>query len=231
MTAIDISKLSPEALSDLKKQLEERSQKEEARIQSERETYKKLRDEAIRKYFVRLQEISTALIETKKEVFEGFDTIISMKDELYNTKSDRQSDTLTTDDGEISIKLGNRVNDGWADEAEVGITKVKEYLKTLARDENSADLLDTVMKLIAKDRKGNLKASKVLQLEQLAQKKNDAQFTEAIKIIQQSYRPTPSCQFIEVRYKDTNGKERSLPLSMSVADELLEKEASDESEN
>ena len=154
-------------------------------------------------------------------MFDGFDIIIAMKDELFNTKSDRQSDTLTTDDGQISIKLGNRVNDGWADEAEVGITKVKEYLKTLAKDENSADLLDTVMKLIAKDRKGNLKASKVLQLEQLAQKKNDPQFTEAIKIIQQSYRPTPSCQFIEVKYKDNQGKERSLPLSMSVADELL----------
>lgn len=223
MEEIDITKLSPEALNKLQKQIEERNKKEEERIQSERETYKKLRDEAIVKHFIKLQAISNALIEVKKEVFDGFDTIIAMKDELFNTKSDRQSDTLTTDDGQISIKLGNRVNDGWADEAEVGITKVKEYLKTLAKDENSADLLDTVMKLIAKDRKGNLKASKVLQLEQLAQKKNDPQFTEAIKIIQQSYRPTPSCQFIEVKYKDNQGKERSLPLSMSVADELLEK--------
>lgn len=223
MEEIDITKLSPEALNKLQKQIEERNKKEEERIQSERETYKKLRDEAIVKHFIKLQTISNALIEVKKEVFDGFDTIIAMKDELFNTKSDRQSDTLTTDDGQISIKLGNRVNDGWADEAEVGITKVKEYLKTLAKDENSADLLDTVMKLIAKDRKGNLKASKVLQLEQLAQKKNDPQFTEAIKIIQQSYRPTPSCQFIEVKYKDNQGKERSLPLSMSVADELLEK--------
>lgn len=171
MEEIDITKLSPEALDKLQKQIEERNKKEEERIQSERETYKKLRDEAIVKHFVKLQAISNALIEVKKEVFEGFDTIISMKDELFNTKSDRQSDTLTTDDGQISIKLGNRVNDGWADEAEVGITKVKEYLKTLAKDENSADLLDTVMKLIAKDRKGNLKASKVLQLEQLAQKR------------------------------------------------------------
>lgn len=223
MEEIDITKLSPEALNKLQKQIEERNKKEEERIQSERETYKKLRDEAIVKHFIKLQAISNALIEVKKEVFDGFDIIIAMKDELFNTKSDRQSDTLTTDDGQISIKLGNRVNDGWADEAEVGITKVKEYLKTLAKDENSADLLDTVMKLIAKDRKGNLKASKVLQLEQLAQKKNDPQFTEAIKIIQQSYRPTPSCQFIEVKYKDNQGKERSLPLSMSVADELLEK--------
>lgn len=228
MTKIDIENLSPDALADLQKQIDAKREKEEKRIQSERETYKKLRDEAIIKYFVRLQEISNALIAVKKEVFDGFDTIISMKDELYSTKSDRQSDTLTTDDGQISIKLGNRVNDGWADEAEVGILKVKEYLKTLARDENSADLLDTVMKLIAKDRKGNLKASKVLQLEQLAQKRNDPKFTEGIKIIQEAYRPTPSCQFIEVKYKDDQGKERSLPLSMSVADELLEKGGKDE---
>ena len=51
MEEIDITKLSPEALNKLQKQIEERNKKEEERIQSERETYKKLRDEAIVKHF------------------------------------------------------------------------------------------------------------------------------------------------------------------------------------
>ena len=42
---------------------------------------------------------------------------------------------------------------------------VKEYIKTMAKDENSANLVDTVMSLLAKDRKGALKANKVLELE------------------------------------------------------------------
>ena len=222
MTAIDITNLSPEALADLERQIKEKKEAETLRIHQEREAYTKLKDEAVGNFFSKLQKISQQLIETKKEVFEGFENIIDMKDELFKTKSDRQTNTFTTEDGSISIKLGNRVNDGWADEHEIGIEKVKEYLKTLAKDEDSADLIETIMKLISKDRKGNLKASKVLELEQLAQKRNNPTFTEGINIIKASYRPVPTCQFIEVKYKDELGKERSLPLSMSVADELLE---------
>ncbi len=215
MAEIDLNKLSAEELASLELQMKERKEAESLRIQKERETYKKLKDEAILKFFNQLQEISTLLIATKKDVFEGFDDIISMKDELYKTKSDRQTDSLTTTDGKITIKLGNRVNDGWADTVDVGITKVKEYLRTLAKDENSADLLDTIMKLISKDRKGNLKANRVLELEQLAQKRNDPTFTEGINIIKEAYRPVPTCQFIDVKYRDENGKEHNLPLSMS----------------
>lgn len=222
MTQVDLNQFTPEQLASLEIQMKERKEKEAYRIMKERETYKKLKDEAIVTFFGQLQVISNQLIAAKKDVFEGFDSIINMKDELFKTKSDRQSDTLTTDDGKITIKLGNRVNDGWADTVDVGIIKVKEYLRTLAKDENSADLLDTIMKLISKDRKGNLKASRVLELEQLAVKRNDPTFTEGINIIKEAYRPVPTCQFIDVKYRDENGKERSLPLSMSVADELLE---------
>lgn len=232
MTKVDLNQFSPEELASLEVQMKERKEAEALRIQQERETYKSLKDEAIVTFFGKLQEISNLLISTKRDVFSGFDNIIDMKDELYKTKSDRQSDTLTTEDGKISIKLGNRVNDGWADTVDIGITKVKEYLRTLAKDENSADLLDTIMKLISKDRKGNLKASRVLELEQLAVKRNDPTFTEGINIIKEAYKPVPTCQFIDVKYRDENGKERSLPLSMSVADELLEeKETSHESKN
>jgi hypothetical protein len=139
-----------------------------------------------------------------------------MKDDLFKTKSDRNSDTYTTENGAVSIKLGSRIHEGWDDTIEVGVQKVKTYLKTVAKDENSANLVDTVMGLLSKDRKGNLKASKVLELEKLAVKSGDESFIDGINIIKEAYRPVPSCQFIEVVYKDEKGNECSLPLSMSA---------------
>ena len=106
--------------------------------------------------------------------------------------------------------------EGWDDTVEVGIDKVKAYLKTLAKDEESGMLVETVMRLISKDRKGNLKASRVLELQQLAQRSGNPELIEAIEIIREAYRPVPSVQFIEVKYKDDEGKELSLPLSMSA---------------
>jgi len=189
---------------------------EKARIERERETYKEMKDSTIRTNFELLKQVSGTMMEAKNTVFGNMSTLIDMKDELFKTKLDRKSNTFTTEDGQISIKLGNRINEGWADLVEVGVQKVKDYLKTLAKDENSANLVDTVMSLLAKDGKGNLKASKVLELEKLAMKSSNEEFIDGINIIKNAYRPAESCQFIEVRYKDENDNEISLPLSMSA---------------
>jgi len=215
---MDLSKLSKEEKEKLFAELEAEKQAEKQKKEQDRESYKQLKDETIRDMFLQLKNLSGAMIHIKGIVFSRFDTIRGMKEDLFKTKSDRNSDTYTSEDGTISIKLGNRIYEGWADEVEIGVQKVREYLKSLAKDENSANLVETVMGLLAKDRKGNLKASKVLELEKLAKKSGDPDFIDGLTIIKEAYRPSPSCQFIEVKYKDENGKEQSLPLSISAFD-------------
>ena len=199
-------------------ELQAEKQAEKDRIEKERETYKELKDSTTRSMFQRLRGVSEDMLALKNDVFETFETVIKMKDELFKTKSGRQTDTFTTEDGDITVTIGNRVNEGWDDTVEVGVQKVREYLKTLAKDENSAALVETVMGLLSKDRKGNLKANRVLELRKLATKSGDPEFIDGLNIIQAAYRPAPSCRFIEVKYKDDNGKERALPLSMSAMD-------------
>lgn len=213
---MDLSKLSKEEKEKLFADLKAEKQAEEQQKELDREAYKQLKDETIRTVFDGLKKLSETMMMAKEGTFNVFEQIITMKDDLFNSKSNRQSDTFTTEDGSISIKLGNRMYEGWDDTVEVGVEKVKRYLKTLAKDEESGNLVDTVMRLLSKDRKRNLKANKVLELEQLALKSKNDEFMEAIQIIRAAYRPVPSCQFIEVRYKDEKGNEISLPLSMSA---------------
>jgi hypothetical protein len=213
---MDLSKLSKEEKDKLFADLKAEKQFEEKQKVQNREAYKQLKDETIRQVFGGLQRLSGTMLMAKEGAFKVFEQIIIIKDDLFNSKSNRQSDTFTTEDGMISIRLGNRIYEGWDDTAEVGVEKVKRYLKTLAKDEESGNLVDTVMRLLSKDRKGNLKANKVLELEQLAMKSRNEDFIEVIQIIRAAYRPVPSCQFIEVRYKDEKGNEISLPLSMSA---------------
>lgn len=213
---MEIKDLTPEQKAQLLADLEADKAAQEKQKEADRETYKILKDETIRQTFFALKTVSDTLLMAKEGTFNAFEQIIGLKEDLYKTKSNRQSDTFTTSDGNITIKLGNRVYEGWDDTVEIGVQKVKDYLKTLAKDENSGNLVETVMRLLAKDKKGNLKANKVLELERLAGKSNNPDFIEGLKIIKDAYRPTPSCQFVEVRYKDENGKEKSLPLSMSA---------------
>jgi hypothetical protein len=213
---MDLNKLSKEEKDKLYVDLKAEKQAEEQRKELDREAYKQLKDEAVRQVFDSLKKLSETMMMQKEGTFKVFGQIIAMKDDLFNSKSGRQSDTFTTEDNSITIKLGNRVNEGWDDTVETGVEKVKQYLKTLAKDEESGNLVDTVMRLLSKNHKGQLKASKVLELKQLAMKSNDEGFKEAIRIIEDAYRPVPTCQFVEVRYRDEKGNEISLPLSMSA---------------
>ncbi|MCL2246196.1 MAG: DUF3164 family protein, partial [Lentimicrobiaceae bacterium] len=65
---------------------------------------------------------------------------------------------------------------------------------------------------------GVLKASRVLELEKLANRVNNPEFTDGLRIIKEAYKPMKTCQFVSVKYKDETGNEKTLPLSMSAID-------------
>jgi hypothetical protein len=208
--------MTKEQRAELKAQLEAEERAENARIDQERETYKQMVDAAVSSAVKKLQLLSAEMMRVKQEVFQEFGGIIDLKNELFKVKLDRKSDTFSTRDGAMTLTLGSRTNEGWDDSVDAGIAKVKEYLATLAKDENSAALVETVMGLLAKDRKGTLKANKVLELERLAIKTQDKDFMDGIRIIKDAYRPVPTCQFISVETKDEKGNSVSLPLSLSA---------------
>lgn len=213
---MDYEKMTPEERAEFRARFEAEDKAKKQKEQEDRETYKDLVDKFVVNNVKLLQNLSSQMMVIKQQVFDSAGLLIDMKDDLFKTKADRRSNTFTTQDGLMSITLGNRVNEGWDDTVNAGISKVKDYLASLAKDENSAALVETVMGLIAKDRKGNLKANKVLELEKLAIKTQDEKFLDGIAIIKAAYRPAPSCQFIEVTLKDEKGNDIKLPLSLAA---------------
>ncbi|MGL4332118.1 MAG: DUF3164 family protein [Bacteroidales bacterium] len=196
---------------ELRRQLKEA----EAAERKERETYKEMVDETVRSLMPAIERCSEMLADCKNMVFDSFDHIIDLKADLYGIKSDQQTHTFTSADGKLRIKIGNRFTEDYDDSVDVGIAKVKQYLASLAKDEASGALVDTVMKLLAKDRQGNLRVARVVELEQIAIKSNNDGFLEGIKIIKEAYRPKKSCRFIEVSKRDEDGKDVYIPLAIS----------------
>ena len=213
---MDITKMTAAERAELKAQLEAEERAEKQKRQDDIAAYKSAVDEFCRLKFSRLEQLSAEMRRLKDEVFAEAEALIQLKEELFKTKSDRHSDQFTTSDGRITLALGNRTNDGWDDTVEVGVAKVKEFIKSLAKDDDSAALAEMVMNLLAKDRKGNLKASRVLQLREIARKSGYPALIEATDIIQSAYRPEETCQFISVSWKDDKGVKRTLPLSMAA---------------
>ncbi len=213
---MDITKMTSAERAALKAQLEAEERAEKQKRENDIAAYKNAVDEFCRRKFASMQALSETLRRVKDEVFADAETLIALKEELYDTKADRHSNQFTTSDGRITIALGNRTNDGWDDTVNVGVDKVKAFIRSLAKDDDSAALAEMVMNLLAKDRKGNLKASRVLQLREIARRSGYPELIEATDIIQGAYRPVDTCQFISVTYKDDKGVKHVLPLSLAA---------------
>jgi len=213
---VNLSQLSAKQIAELKQQLADAEKAKKQAIEVERETYKSIVDDTVQQSFKPLVGLSKHLLNVKKLIFDNFESVVEMKNEIYGTKESQQSHTFTSLDGTISIKIGHRVTESFDDTLSAGIEKVKTYMATLARDTESAALVETIMDLLKKDAKGNLKANRVLELGKLASRVNNDNFSDGIRIIQESYKPVKSCQFIEVKFKDEHGKEHALPLSISA---------------
>ena len=72
-----------------------------------------------------------------------------------------------------------------------------------------------MLRLLSRDQKGTLKASRVLQLRKMAEETGDETFIEGVRIIEESYQPTETKQYIRAEYRDDSGAWKIIPLSVT----------------
>lgn len=189
----------------------------EEKKKADREKYKELVDEEIERSIPVLLGISEQIKQSKQAVQDNFKTILEMKSELFATKvkDDQKSHTFTNSKGDKRITLGVYVTDGYRDTVEDGIAIVKEYIESLAKDEKTKALVNMVLRLLARDAKGTLKASRIVQLRKVAQETGNDRFMEGVQIIEDAYQPEVSKQFIRAEIKNGNGMWKPIPLGMT----------------
>lgn len=178
--------------------------------------YKELAKDATAKAIFKLSIASETLSNAKTEVFKYFEDILKVKADLYGVKAKQQSHTFSFDGGEITI--GYRINDGWDDTVNEGITKVNNFISSLAKDEATAALVNVVFNLLKKDAKGNLKGSRVLELQKLTKEFNNDEFTEGVGIIADAYKPRRSVWFVDASIIHEDGTKTPIPLAISAVD-------------
>lgn len=189
----------------------------EEKAKADREMYRQMVDEEIENSIPVLLGISEEIKESKQKVLDNFKAILAMKSDLFKTKmrNDQRSHTFTNSAGDKRITLGVYVTDGYRDTVEDGIAIVKEYIASLANDEKTQALVNMVFRLLSRDAKGTLKASRIVQLRKIAMDTGNARFLEGVQIIEEAYQPAVSKQFIRAEVKDENGTWRSVPLGMT----------------
>ena len=192
----------------------EKNAKEQAK--RDREAYRDLVDETIERTVPALMCLSQGIKDTKASVLNDFRNVIDMKADVLKLKKDGQrSDTFTNSKGDKRITIGVYTTDGYRDTVEDGIAIVKEYIEGLASDEKTKSLVKMVLRLLARDAQGTLKASRVVQLRKIAEEAGNERFMEGVQIIEEAYQPAISKQFIRAEVKNENGAWVCIPLGMT----------------
>jgi hypothetical protein len=211
--------MTPEEFARYKQAMEEQSRRDEAqRAKEEREAYRSLASTTVDELFPKLEDASTALTGLKREVYDAFARVIETKKEVMGTQAnDQRSHSFLSEDGKKRIIVGYYQRDGWDETVEDGIAKVKDYISSLAGDEETRKLVTIILDLLSRDGKGNLKADKVLQLDKYAASIQDARFSEGVAIIKEAYRPVRTKDFVRAQTKNDMGGWDDLPLGMTEA--------------
>ncbi|MGE4589831.1 MAG: DUF3164 family protein [Acidaminococcaceae bacterium] len=219
MEAINLDQLTPQQIEDLTKKLKEKQQLEADKRRRDREAYEELKDMAIRESFQLLNNLSKMIMEVREQVFNNFDDVLSLKQIVFSLTDEQmerqESHTFTSSDGQLSIIIGNNTVDRWDETVDVGITRVNEWLKSMAKDEESGKLVSFIHDMLKPNKDGVLKASRILDLSKKAAEFGDKKLIEAVELIREAYRPSKTSQYIKVKMKGDKGQDVYLPLSMS----------------
>ena len=166
-----------------------------------------------------LRELSEDIKTVKQKVYDNFRTILDLKAEMFRLRKgkdiDVKSNTFMNSRGDMRITLGAYMLDNYLDTAEDGVAIVKEYISSLAKDDESQALVNMVLKLLAKDAKGTLKAQRIIQLRKIADESGNERFIEGVKIIEDAYKPIPSKTFVQAQVKNSMGAWENIPLGMT----------------
>ncbi|MGN1210457.1 MAG: DUF3164 family protein [Candidatus Cryptobacteroides sp.] len=203
------------------KAFQEAKERKEAqeRARKMRAEYEAMVDEEIEAAIPELRQLSEDIKAIKQKVYDNFKTILDMKADMFKLSKGKdievKSNTFTNSRGDMRITLGAYMVDNYRDTAEDGVAIVKEYISSLAKDAESRALVDMVLKLLAKDAKGTLKAQRIIQLRKIADNSGNERFIEGVRIIEEAYNPIPSKTYVQAQVKNAMGAWENIPLGMT----------------
>lgn len=214
---MDLENLTSAELESLEAQLAEKKKAAKEKERQNKEAFRQLQHEYVQENFIKLVKVETDLSVIKSELFKNVESIIAMKKEIYGNDDKQQSHSISNIDFTRTIIVGHNIVDGWdVDTAQAGVERVNQWLTKKLNDTN-ADLVNIIRDLLKPNAEGILKANRVLELRNQAEKLGDQELISAVAVIQEAYRPKKTSTFIKAKFRNEHGQDIWLNLSMSNA--------------
>ena len=196
---------------ELKAMLAEQTRLEAEERELKRETYEKLKGETIDELFSIAKEINELLTTFKEKAFKDMGALYALLQEYSNRHKDGKGNfSVENEIHKIEFKKQGK---GSFDERSVQAEKhIIDFLTT--KYEGDLDTKDLIMSLLER-KKGDLDIQLVQKLYSMEDRFDDANWTEGIKLLKESYKYTHSKDYISFYEKDDNGVWVAINLNFS----------------
>ena len=183
-----------------------------------RGAYNELVDEAIESNIATLDRLSRVSTMALGRIIDSTQNLLQIKGEELNLIKDGQkSHTFTHSNGELRFVVGQYPTTTWRDTVEDGIAIVKEAATGFIDDAKTKALVNQILRLLARDKAGNLRPDKVKELRTLGEELNSDRLIEGVTIIEEAKIETLTKRYVVGYKKDGNGTWRHIPIGMTEA--------------
>lgn len=156
-------------------------------------------------------------VEIVDQVFKKFETIVSLKKDLYGFDEKQASHTFTSRRGNSSITIGYNEVPAFDSMVDVGVQKIHKFLGSLSKDDiNRVKIEKVVSTLTKKNKKGDLNPTKVIALSDLKADMDDELFSEGVDIVVASQFKTRTTMYVRGWYRIMGESEKEIKLSFSI---------------
>lgn len=219
---MDISKLSPEELASLEKQLAERKRNSKESYTQRKVSFEALRDKCVASV------ISDA--KALQEMLQDFKyTALSVADELQGqvvelTESSRTNLNnffLLHSDGVCKIEVSTTAKPVYDETFAKGIEYVEEWISEVIKESNKS-VSAVVRRLLKTNKDGQYNPAKLLELIGLEDEIASPTFSKGVAIIKESFKNGESKRYIRFYHKTESGAMEHLTLQFSALEDLYE---------
>lgn len=215
MENITLENLTPEARQKLEDEVKKQLADQAAKEKAERERYKDFVSDEVDALFDKINEACLLLKRTKIEVSSSMDTLISTKKEVFKSSTDNKTHTASNRAGTNRITKGYRDISDWDGTQNEGVAKIQKYIASLAKDAESANIVEAIQILLKPDKRGQLDPRRILELKNWSEKTDNDEFKDGVQILINAYRIVKSKTFILVEHRDAGGKWQNVELSFA----------------
>lgn len=201
------------SLEEIERIYKERQEQERQDKEAKRREYEEMREETINSLFIKAVAVSEQLSKFKQHAFGEMEALFEVLVEYSKRHAEGKGNfEIKSEDDTKKAVFKQQENGEFDERSKQAEAHIQEFVQSEFKDERTKKL---ITKLLER-KKGQLDIKLVQKLYSMEEDFSDERWKEGIRLLKESWHPTNTKTYLNLYYRDDNGRWTGVPLSLSA---------------